>query len=59
VREILDDRRSVWRADEPAGLATVVQTWSTAPRPVGAAMLMRADGSMAGNVSGGCVEGAV
>jgi xanthine dehydrogenase accessory factor len=59
VRDILDDLRSAWRAGEAAALATVVQTWSSAPRPVGAAMLVRADGSAVGSVSGGCVEGAV
>jgi len=59
VRDILTDLVSVWRTGERAGLATVVGTWSSAPRPVGAAMLVRGDGSVLGSVSGGCVEGAV
>ncbi|MFG1606065.1 XdhC family protein [Actinoplanes sp. NPDC049265] len=59
MREILAEVVSAWRAGERAGLATVVGAWSSAPRPVGAAMLVRADGSVAGSVSGGCVEGAV
>lgn len=42
-----------------AGLATVIGAWSSAPRPVGSAMLVRGDGSVVGSVSGGCVEGAV
>ena len=40
-------------------LATVVQTWGSAPRPVGSQLAIADDASMAGSVSGGCVEGAV
>src|SRR6516225_9410241 len=40
-------------------LATVVQTWGSAPRPVGANLVIDADGNFLGSVSGGCVEGAV
>ena len=40
-------------------LATVMTTWGSAPRPVGAQMLISEDGSFHGSVSGGCVEGAV
>jgi xanthine dehydrogenase accessory factor len=46
-----------WAAGEPAGLATVVATWHSAPRQPGAAMLVAADGTVTGSVSGGCVEG--
>jgi xanthine dehydrogenase accessory factor len=59
VRDILDDLVATWRGGEPAGLATVTATWSSAPRQPGAAMLVRADGTAAGSVSGGCVESAV
>lgn len=41
------------------GLARVVKTWGSSPRPVGSVMLINSDGEMAGSVSGGCVEGAV
>ncbi|EGF33096.1 hypothetical protein IMCC9480_1187 [Oxalobacteraceae bacterium IMCC9480] len=37
-------------------LATVVQTWGSAPRPVGAWLAIRDDGQLVGSVSGGCVE---
>lgn len=40
-------------------LATVIQTWGSAPRPVGSQLLIDADGNFLGSVSGGCVEGAV
>ena len=40
-------------------LATVMATWGSAPRPIGAQMVICADGSFHGSVSGGCVEGAV
>jgi len=49
-----------WRkAGRDVALATVVQTWGSAPRPVGANLVIDADGKFLGSVSGGCVEGAV
>ena len=50
---------SIWRAGDTAGLGTVVRTFRSAPRPPGASMVVAPDGSVAGSVSGGCVEGAV
>lgn len=37
-------------------LATVVKTWGSAPRPIGALTAIRDDGMVEGSVSGGCVE---
>ncbi len=48
----LDDGRRV-------ALATVIETWGSAPQPVGSQLLVDADGHFNGSVSGGCVEGAV
>jgi xanthine/CO dehydrogenase XdhC/CoxF family maturation factor len=49
-----------WRkAGRGVALATVVETWGSAPRPVGSNLVIDADGNFLGSVSGGCVEGAV
>lgn len=56
----IPERALEWhRAGRGAVLATVVETWGSAPRPVGSQLVIAADGEMAGSVSGGCVEGAV
>lgn len=46
-------------AGQGAALATVIETWGSAPRRVGAQLVVAGDGAMEGSVSGGCVEGAV
>jgi xanthine dehydrogenase accessory factor len=45
-----------WRGAGMA-LATVTQTWRSAPCPVGTHLLVREGGDFVGSVSGGCVEG--
>lgn len=49
-----------WRNEgRNLALATVVKTWGSAPRPVGAHLVIDSEGNFEGSVSGGCVEGAV
>jgi xanthine dehydrogenase accessory factor len=46
-----------WRtAGRRVALGTIVKTWGSAPRPVGAMVAIRDDGQVIGSVSGGCVE---
>jgi len=40
-------------------VATVIETWGSAPQPVGSQLVIDEEGGFAGSVSGGCVEGAV
>ncbi|MBL9056537.1 MAG: XdhC family protein [Rhodobacteraceae bacterium] len=47
------------RQGRGAVLATVVETWGSAPRQPGSQLVVSGDGQMMGSVSGGCVEGAV
>ena len=47
-----------WRENRLA-VATVIETWRSAPCPVGTHMLIHEDGRFTGSVSGGCVEGDV
>ncbi len=48
-----------FRKGRGAALATVVDTWGSAPRRVGSQLVIGGDGRIEGSVSGGCVEGAV
>ena len=57
--EVLNGAAGWLAGGAPVALATVIRTWGSAPRGVGAHMAVHADGSFIGSVSGGCVETAV
>ena len=48
-----------WHDDGGSVLATVIQTWGSAPRGVGSQLAVSSRGEISGSVSGGCVEGAI
>ena len=56
---ILAEAESWAREGRKVALATVVETWGSAPRPVGSHLVIDGDANFLGSVSGGCVEGAV
>jgi xanthine dehydrogenase accessory factor len=45
----LTEGKAVW-------LCTILKTWGSSPRPVGAMMACTLDGEMVGSISGGCIE---
>ncbi len=59
MHEVTADISRWLQAGEPVVLATVVQTWGSAPRAAGGKMAVAAGDRLSGSVSGGCVEGAV
>ncbi len=54
--EVLRSAQAWMAAGHRVTLATIVRTWGSAPRPVGALLVIRDDGLVSGSVSGGCVE---
>lgn len=59
MREVAADIDRWLAQGESIALATVLQTWGSSPRQVGAKLALTASGEVSGSVSGGCVEGAV
>ncbi|WP_433325413.1 XdhC family protein [Spirillospora sp. CA-294931] len=59
MRDVLDEVLEWYSRGETFALATVVNTFRSAPRAPGAAMAVSSTGEVVGSVSGGCVEGAV
>ena len=58
-KSILNEATAWLDQGRDVAIATVVQTWGSAPQPVGSQLLIDAEGNFLGSVSGGCVEGAV
>ncbi len=59
MRDVLNEITDWTTQGETIALATVIQTWGSSPRGVGANMAITGGGEITGSVSGGCVEGAV
>ncbi|KQT86271.1 XdhC family protein [Aurantimonas sp. Leaf443] len=57
--DVLTTAEAWAREGRRIALATVVETWGSAPRPTGSHLVIDAAGNFEGSVSGGCVEGAV
>ncbi|MCX8252433.1 XdhC and CoxI family protein [Beijerinckiaceae bacterium RH AL1] len=57
--EILIEAQAWREAGKAVAVATVIETWGSAPRPVGSHLVIDGDGRFLGSVSGGCVEGDV
>ncbi|MGE3829587.1 MAG: XdhC family protein [Parvibaculaceae bacterium] len=56
---ILDQAAQWLDGGRKVALATVIETWGSAPQPVGSQLAIDEEGNFIGSVSGGCVEGAV
>jgi xanthine dehydrogenase accessory factor len=54
--EVLRTAQAWLKSGHRVALGTIVKTWGSAPRPVGAMVAVRGDGQVVGSVSGGCVE---
>src|SRR3990172_7310156 len=54
--EVVRTALSWLEAGRSVTLGTIVHTWGSGPRPVGAMVVVRDDGQVVGSVSGGCVE---
>jgi xanthine/CO dehydrogenase XdhC/CoxF family maturation factor len=59
IDDVIDIADAWCREGRRVGLATVVETWGSAPRPVGSHLVIDEAGNFEGSVSGGCIEGAI
>ncbi len=59
MQDIINDIKNLTDGNTSFVTATVVTTWGSGPRKVGAGMVVSQDDRIFGSVSGGCVEGDV
>jgi len=55
-QQIISHVHSWLDADKPVWLCTILKTWGSSPRPIGAMMACTLDGELVGSISGGCIE---
>lgn len=55
-QHVISQTRQWLDAGSPVWLSTILKTWGSSPRPVGAMMACTPDGDLAGSISGGCIE---
>lgn len=55
-QQIISHVASWLQKNKPVWLCTILKTWGSSPRPVGAMMACTVDGELVGSISGGCIE---
>jgi len=55
-QQIISFVASRLKTDKSVWLCTILKTWGSSPRPVGAMMACTPDGELVGSLSGGCIE---
>ena len=59
MRDLVEGIKKWERSNKQFCIATVIETWHSAPRPRGSSMIISSNREMMGSVSGGCVEKSV
>lgn len=55
-QQIISQVKSWLQSEKPVWLCTILKTWGSSPRPIGAMMACTLDGELVGSISGGCIE---
>lgn len=55
-QQIISHVKSWLQGEKPVWLCTILKTWGSSPRPIGAMMACTLDGELVGSISGGCIE---
>ena len=55
-QQIISHVESWLNSQRPVWLCTILKTWGSSPRPIGAMMACTMDGELVGSISGGCIE---
>lgn len=55
-QHVISRTRQWLEGGSPVWLCTILKTWGSSPRPIGAMMACTPDGELVGSISGGCIE---